>query len=191
MVKDELATAILHNAPISSENSGFIHEFLNKMESDRRLREVSVNYFRGCLGHFNIDTIKLLANIYYYPNEVKIDKYPQAIKLLALYLSSKQDDFNNDRLDMISDFVNEGSSFVDKVMRTLFMFDLHLILRDNVEFAFYMNLLDYNDLRDFLELNDIDYYTKQSNGKLDNESFVYQLNFVKNKIQNQSMRIIR
>ena len=180
MVKDDLANAILRHAPISSEIGTFIHDFLNKMERDHRLREVSVNFFRGCLGHFNADTICLLANIYYYPQEVKISQYPQAIKLFALYLSGVEEEFHNDRLDMMYNFVNEGSNFIDKVMRTLFMFDLHLILRDNVEIAFYMNVLNYNDLRDFLELNGIDYYTKQTDKVLDSQSFNYQLNFVKN-----------
>ena len=113
------------------------------------------------------------------------------IKKLEINQKNSEEEFHNDRLDMMYNFVNEGSNFIDKVMRTLCMFDLHLILRDNVEIAFYMNVLNYNDLRDFLELNGIDYYTKQTDKVLDSQSFNYQLNFVKNKVQNQSSMIIR
>lgn len=191
MDKDTIITSILFKQSFSSEHASFIHEFMDKLEKDHRLKEVSINFFRGFLGHYNIDTIKLLAYIYYYPNEVNIKEYPSALKLLALYLSSRPRCYNNYRLDMINNFVNEGSNFVDKIMRTLFMFDLHILIKEDIKFAFYMNILDYNDLRVFLELNGIDYYTKQSNTKLDVESFTYQLNFINSRIQNQSMRIIR
>ena len=191
MNKDTIITSILSNQSFSSEHASFIHEFMDKLERDHRLNEVSVNFFRGFLGHYNIDTIKLLAYIYYYPKEVSIRDYPTALKLFALYLSSRIRYYNNYRLDLISTFVNEGSNFVDKIMRTLFMFDLHILIKEDIKFAFYMNIIDYNDLRIFLELNGIDYYTKKNDLKLDEDSFKYQLNFVNNRIQNQSTRIIR
>ena len=96
----------------------------------------------------------------------------------------------NTRLNIIKSFIDQGTSFVDKEFRTLFMYDLHILVKDNDDLAFYMTIIDYKMLSDFLDVNDISF---RSIGDKDifNKSFSYQLNFIRNAISNYNKRLIK
>ena len=135
--------------------------------------------------------IKLLTKTYYYPNLLKNNEYYDAIKLLSLFFSYESEyPLDNTRLNIIKSFIDQGTSFVDKEFRTLFMYDLHILVKDNDDLAFYMTIIDYKTLSDFLNVNDISF---RSIGDKDifNKSFSYQLNFIRNAISNYNKRLIK
>ena len=49
-----------------SETNSFIHEFIDKMEKERRLNEVSVKFFKVVLSRENSFNNNILYIIYYY-----------------------------------------------------------------------------------------------------------------------------
>ncbi len=189
--RENLLKYIIHNQSFDGQTNAFIHKFLYKMEKEHRLDEVSIKFFKIAISNFDLDNIKLLVNAYYYPDLLKSGEYYDAIKLLSLFFSYESEyPFDNTRLNIIKSFIDQGSSFVDKEFRMLFMYDLHILVKDNDDLAFYMTIIDYKMLSDFLDVNDISF---RSIGDKDifNKSFSYQLNFIRNAISNYNKRLIK
>ena len=189
--RDTLFKLIIHRQSYDAETNSFISSFLYKMSKEKRLDEVSIKLFKIALNNFDLKNIKLLIKAYYYPNLLKDNEYYDAIKLLSLFFSYESEyPFDNTRLNIIKRIIDEGSSFIDKELRTLFMYDLHILVKDDNDLALYLNLIDYKTLEDFLNINDISF---RSLGDKDhfNKSFNYQLNFIKNSINNFNKRLIK
>ncbi len=175
-----------------SETNSFIHEFIDKMEKERRLNEVSVKFFKVALSNFDYKSLVLLVKAYYYPNTLNKNEYYDAVKLLALFFSYDSEyPFDNTRLNIIKLFINEGVSFLDKENRFLFVYDLHLLLKNDDDLAYYMSLIDYNILDDFIKTNDISFRTIGDKEVFNNKCFKNKLNFIKKKIKNCNKRLIK
>ena len=189
--EEDLLKHILYRHSYDGDINNFFRSFLDKMKRDHRLEEVSVKFCKLALTNFNLESIKLLIRTYYYPNYVGKDEYYSAIKLLSLFFSYNSDyPFDNTRLNLIKRFVDEGNSFVDKEYRTLFMYDLHILLQDDDDIAFFMTVIDYKELIDFLDNNDISFRSIEDKDKFNKISFNYQCNFIKNNINNYNKRTI-
>lgn len=190
--KNEFFKYIIRYHSFDGDTSSFIHKFISKMEKERRLNEVSVKFFKIALNNFDYKSLVLLVKAYYYPNELNKDEYYDAVKLLALFFSYDAEyPFDDTRLNMIKLFINEGISFVDKENRFLFVYDLHLLLKSDDDLAYYMSLIDYNVLEDFLKNNEISFRTIADKQMFNNKGFKYQLNFIKNTIKNCNKRLIK
>lgn len=183
---------IIRNHSYDGETNSFIHEFIDKMEKDRRLNEVSIKFFDVVLSNFDYKSLVLLVKAYYYPNTLNKNEYYDAVKLLALLFSyDSLYPFDNTRLNMIKLFIDEGVSFLDKEKRFLFIYDLHLLVKDDNDLAYYMSLIDYNVLDDFINTNGISFRTIGDKELFNNKGFKYQLNFMKNTIKNCNKRLIK
>ena len=183
---------IMRNHSYDGETNSFIHEFIDKMEKDRRLNEVSIKFFNVVLSNFDYKSLVLLVKAYYYPNTLNKNEYYDAVKLLALLFSyDSLYPFDNTRLNMIKLFIDEGVSFLDKEKRFLFIYDLHLLVKDDNDLAYYMSLIDYNVLDDFINTNGISFRTIGDKELFNNKGFKYQLNFMKNTIKNCNKRLIK
>ena len=181
--RDTLLKLIIHRQSFDGETNSFIRYFLYKMDKEKRLNEVSIKFFKVALSNFDLNNIKLLVKTYYYPYTLKNNEYYDAVKLLSLFFSYESEyPFDNTRLNIIKKVIDEGSSFIDKEIRTLFMYDLHILIDNDDDLAFYLTLIDYKTLEDFLKINDKDSF---------NNSFKYQLNFIKNTISNFNKRLIK
>ena len=190
--KDYLFHCIAHARVLDSENLKTVSWFLNKMEKERRLDEVSIKFFEYAISNFKHSDVRLLINAYYFPSKLKGYDFYYAMRLLSLFLSSRTDDlFDNTRLNIIKSFIDEGDLFIDKEYRTLFMYDLHLLYRDDNELAYYGVLIDYKELIAFLNLNNMGFHSDMERESFNEDSFRYQLNFLKNFIANYNKRLIK
>ena len=190
--KDNFFKYIMRTHSFDGETNSFIHSFIDKMEKDRRLNEVSVKFFKVALSNFDYRSLVLIIKAYYYPNLLKKEEYYDAVKLLALFFSYDAEyPFDDTRLNIIKLFINEGISFVDKENRFLFAYDLHLLVKNDDDLAYYMTLIDYNILNDFITTNEIGFRTIGDKQTFNNKGFKYQLNFIKNTINNCNKRLIK
>ena len=188
--RERLFKLIIRNHSFDGGTCSFINDFLYHMERSKRLKEVSIKFFKVALSNFDLANIKLLTKAYYYPNLLKENEMYDAIKLLSLFFSYEADyPLDNTRLNIIKSFIDQGCNFIDKEYRSLLVYDLHMLVNKDDDLAFFISLIDYKTLIDFLNINDI---SMRSIGDKDifNKSFSYQLNFIKNNIMNYNKRKI-
>ena len=71
------------------------------------------------------------------------------------------------------------------------MYDLHILVKKDDDLALYMTLIDYKSLVDFLNLNGISFRSIADKDSFNKVSFKYQLNFIRNSINNYNKRLIK
>ncbi len=190
--KETLYKYIIKDQSYDIEISETIHKLLDRKERERKLNTVSTKFLKACISNLDANSIKLLITAYYYPKELKKNEYYDAIKLLTLFFVSNYGyPYDDARLNIMNKFIDEGSSYVDKTYRTLFMYDLHISTLTNDDLAFYMNLIDYKSLIEFLELNDISFRSIGDKELFNKESFHYQLTYIRSMMNNYNKRLIK
>ena len=169
-----------------------VNWFISRMHKERRINEISVTFIQEALKNLKIEDVKLLLTTYYFPNSLKYNEYYYAMRILSLYLSSIIDTrFDNNRLNIIKDFIDSGDRFLDKEYRTLFMYDLHLLFKSDEDIEFYSQTIDYKELIAFLNLNNMGFHEYFFKETFTGRAFRYQLNYLKNFIANSNKRLIR